>query len=125
MEVLGGAYKAVRLGEATASPILRKGEMSEQIIIALITAGLPVLATIITTIVRGRASAKHSAKQSILQMILEDHIAVNEGQLPTNYQNVLHEYDIYHKNGGNTYITERVEEYKRWFLKIQAESLDK
>lgn len=99
--------------------------MTEQIIIALITAGLPVLATIITTIIRGRASEKHSAKQSILQMILEDHLAVNEGQLPTNYQNILHEYDIYHKNGGNSYVQERVEEYKRWFARIQAESIDK
>lgn len=99
--------------------------MDNQIIIAIITAGFPVLATIITTIIRGRASAKHSAKQSILQMILEDHIAVNEGHLPTNYQNVLHEYDVYHKNGGNTYITERVEEYKSWFARIQAESIDK
>lgn len=99
--------------------------MNEQIIIALITAGFPVLATIITTIIRGRASAKHSAKQSILQMILEDHIAHAEGHLPTNYQNILHEYDVYHKNGGNSYITERVEEYKAWFAKIQVEALDK
>lgn len=99
--------------------------MNDQIIISLITAGLPVLATIITTIIRGRASEKHSAKQSILQMILEDHIAVNEGQLPTNYQNVLHEFDIYHKNGGNSYVEERVEEYKRWYNHIQAEHIDK
>ena len=48
--------------------------MSESVLIALISAGLPVLATIITTAIRGRASARHSAKQSILQMIMEDHI---------------------------------------------------
>lgn len=94
--------------------------MSEAVLIALISAGLPILTTIITTAIRGRASVKHSAKQSILQMILEDHIAHAEGHLPTNYQNILHEYDIYHKNGGNSYITEKVENYKTWFIKIQG-----
>ena len=94
--------------------------MSEAVLIALISAGLPIIATIVTTAIRGRASAKHSAKQSILQMIMEDHISVNEGATPTNYQNILHEYDIYHKNGGNSYVTEKVEDYKTWFIKVQG-----
>ena len=99
--------------------------MSEQIIISLITAGLPVLATAISSLANRRRTDRNAAKQSILQMIMEDHIAVHEGHLPTNYQNVLHEYDIYHKNGGNSYVSEKVEEYKAWFTKIEAAALDK
>lgn len=99
--------------------------MNEQIIISLITAGLPVLATAISSLANRRRTDRNAAKQSILQMIMEDHIAVHEGHLPTNYQNVLHEYDIYHKNGGNSYVSEKVEEYKRWFTKIESAALDK
>ena len=94
--------------------------MSDSVIIALISAGFPVLATAITAFVQWRSNEKHAAKQSILQMILEDHVAVNEGALPTNYQNILHEYDVYHKNGGNSYVTEKVEDYKTWFIKVQG-----
>lgn len=94
--------------------------MSESVLIALISAGLPTLATIVTTIFRGRASAKHSAKQSILQMIMEDHLAVAEKRLPTNYQNILQEYDIYHSKGGDTYVTEKVNEYKQWFIALEG-----
>lgn len=94
--------------------------MSEAVLIALISAGLPTIATIVTTIFRGRASAKHSAKQSILQMIMEDHLAVAEKRLPTNYQNILQEYDIYHSNGGDTYVTEKVNEYKQWFTALEG-----
>lgn len=94
--------------------------MSESVLIALISAGLPTLATIVTTIFRGRASAKHSAKQSILQMIMEDHLAVAEKRLPTNYQNILQEYDIYHSKGGDTYVTEKVNEYKQWFTALEG-----
>lgn len=93
--------------------------MSDTVLLALISLGsctVTAITTIITTIIRGRASARHSAKESILQMIMEDHMAVSEGHLPTNYQNVLDEYDIYHKAGGNSYITAKVEEYKQWFL---------
>ena len=95
--------------------------MSEAIIIALITAGFPTCATALTAFFQARTSKKNAAKQSILQMILEDHMAVQEGHLPTNYQNVLHEFDIYSKNGGNSYVAEKVEDYKRWFIEIEKE----
>lgn len=94
--------------------------MSDEVIVAIISAGLPVIATLITTVFRGRASARHSAKQSILQMIMEDHIAVAENRLPTNYQNILLEYDIYHQKGGDTYITTKVDEYKKWFIALEG-----
>ena len=99
--------------------------MTEGMLIALISAGLPTIATIITGIVQARANSRHSAKQSIFQMILEDHIAVQEGHLPTNYQNILNEYDAYHKAGGNSYVTEKVEDYKRWFVRIQSDKVPK
>lgn len=93
--------------------------MSDEVMIALISAGIPTIATAITAVIQARTNNKHAAKQSIFQMILEDHVAVNEGRLPTNYQNILHEYDVYHKNGGNSYVTEKVEAYKAWFIHIQ------
>lgn len=93
--------------------------MSEAIVVALITAGIPTVATAITASVQAHSSAKNAAKQSILQMILEDHMAVQEGHLPTNYQNILHEFDIYTKNGGNSYVHDKVEDYKKWWLEIE------
>lgn len=93
--------------------------MTEGIIIALISAGVPTIATAITAYFQARSSNKHAAKQSIFQMILEDHVAVSEGRLPTNYQNILHEYDVYHKNGGNSYVEKKVNEYIKWFGEIR------
>lgn len=98
--------------------------MTEGIIIALISAGIPTVATAITAYFQARSSNKHAAKQSIFQMILEDHVAWQERKLPTNYQNILHEYDEYHKNGGNSYVTEKVEDYKKWHARIQADALE-
>lgn len=95
--------------------------MSDEILIALISAGLPTIATTISAIAQSRLSKRHAAKQSIFQMILEDHIAVSEGHIPTNYQSILKEYDQYHKNGGNSYVTEKVEDYKEWFDAIEKE----
>lgn len=89
--------------------------MSDTVILALI--GLAsTITTVISTWLRGRASARNSAKSSIFQMILEDYIADSRGHLPTNYQNILSEYDNYHAKGGNSYLTQKVEDYKKWFL---------
>lgn len=98
--------------------------MSDTVALALISLGgtiVSAIVTVITTIIRGRASARHSAKQSILQMILEDYTADARGHVPTNYQNILGEYDEYHRTGGNSYITEKVEEYKKWFIAVEKE----
>ena len=89
------------------------------IITALITAGIPSTATVVVAFIQGRLMSKHAARQSILQLIMEDHMAVQEGRLPTNYQSVLLEYDNYKKAGGNSYITDKVDEYKKWFSGIQ------
>ena len=95
--------------------------MSDAVIIALITAGFPVLTTAITAICQSRAAKKNTAKDSILQMIMEDHLAVLEDGLPTNYQNILHEFDIYSKNGGNSYVHDKIEDYKKWFKHVEGE----
>lgn len=95
--------------------------MSDAVIIALITAGFPVLTTAITAICQSRAAKKNAAKDSILQMIMEDHLAVLEDGLPTNYQNILHEFDIYSKNGGNSYVHDKIDDYKKWFKHVEGE----
>lgn len=85
------------------------------IITALITAGIPSTATVVVAFIQGRLMSKHAARQSILQLIMEDHMAVAEGRIPTNYQSILLEYDNYKKAGGNSYVTDKVEAYKIWF----------
>ena len=95
--------------------------MSDGVLIALITAGIPTLTTAVTAVFQSRETKKNAAKSAILQMILEDHVANNEGHVPTNYQNVLQEFDKYTKNGGNTYVAEKVEDYQKWFKHVEGE----
>ena len=47
------------------------------------------------------------------------------GNIPENYQNILKEYDIYEKNGGNSYVHEKVDAYKKWYVAWQAKHIDK
>ena len=84
----------------------------------IITAIIPALVTIFTTISVKRQANKHSARQSILQLILEDKMRVFEKKLPENYQAIHQEYDEYLKSGGNSYIKEKVEDYKKWYESI-------
>lgn len=95
--------------------------MSDDIVIALITAGVPSAFTAITTFFQNRLSKKHAARNSILQLIMEDHITVAEGGFPANYKSVLLEFDVYKKNGGNSYCEEKVEQYKSWYAKVEEE----
>lgn len=93
----------------------------QEIIIAAISAGFPTIATIVTAKIQARTASKNAAKQSILQMILEDRMDWRDGKLPSNYQAILHEYDVYTQAGGNSYIKDRVEEYKAWHAKIEKQ----
>ena len=90
---------------------------------AIIVSIIGAIATIITTVISARKAGskadRYDAKNSIIMMIMEDRMLWNEGKLPINYQNILHEYDIYHENGGNSYISEKVEAYKAWFKEIE------
>ena len=97
--------------------------MSEAVLIALISAGIPTITTAIVGFIQSRTAQRNSAKSDILQMIMEDHLAVHEGHLPTNYQNIMTAYDRYHKAGGDSYITDKKDEYKGWFIKQEKEKL--
>ena len=91
--------------------------MSDGIIIALISAGIPAIVTIVTTLYQNREHRRNAAKQSILQMIMEDKMAwVIDKEFPTNYGRVCDEYVVYHNNGGNGEVTKKVEEYKEWYV---------
>lgn len=90
----------------------------ENIIIALITAGIPALITLITNHQTKKDNRMHSARQSILQLIMEDNIKVAQGKIPENYQAICSEFDSYTKNGGNSYIHEKVEDYFNWYKEL-------
>ena len=96
----------------------------EEIIIALIGSAATIITTLITSKKHQKHMDKSEAKTAILFMILEDKQQNDDGHLPVNYTNILHEYDIYHAAGGNSYITEKVEEYKKWYKEIET-GLDK
>lgn len=89
--------------------------MTEQIVIALITVVIPSLTTIITSLIAKKENYMHNAKQSILQLIVEDKIRVMEGGIPENKQNILKEFDLYSKKGGNSYVHEKVDNYVKWY----------
>lgn len=91
----------------------------EAIIVSIIGAIATIITTVISAHKAGSKADRYDAKNSIIMMIMEDRMLWNEGKLPINYQNILHEYDVYHSNGGNSYISEKVEAYKAWFKEIE------
>ena len=102
--------------------------MSDAIVIALIAAiagALPTVATIVTALIQARSNKRNFAKQSIFNLINDDMTRAMYGHIPENYQHVLEEYDQYHKNGGNSYLTSKVDEYKDWYINWQNEHIDK
>ena len=92
--------------------------MKLQIILTLITIGIPSITTIITTLITRKDNYMHNAKQSILQLIVEDKIRVMEGGIPENKQSILAEYDLYSKKCGNSYVHEKVDNYTKWYSTI-------
>lgn len=96
--------------------------MGEQIIISFITVGIPSLTTLLTYLIQRRESRMSSSKLNITQLIMEDEFGWQAfKQLPTNHDAILHEYDVYTKNGGNSDTHERVEAYKKWYIQVQTE----
>lgn len=89
----------------------------ENILIAFITVLIPSITTLITSHTNKKRTEMFSAKQSIFQMIIEDKIRTIEGNIPENYQAVLTEYDTYNKEGGNSYVHEKVDDYIKWYGK--------
>lgn len=88
---------------------------------------IPTTATAVSTVYMNSARKKdkdearklaemHASKASIQQMITQDIIRSEIlGRLPENKDNIEHEYDNYHKNGGNGTITRQVNEYLDWY----------
>lgn len=90
-----------------------------EIYIALISAGIPALVTLITSNNQKKLSKMQSAKQSILQMQMEDVISVELlHKLPYNHTNIHYEYDNYKSNGGNSDIDIKMKEYEDWYNNI-------
>lgn len=98
--------------------------MTTEIIIALIglvASSLAPIATIVTHRSTKKDLARIEMKNSILQMILEDEFGWETyGKIPVNYQNILHDFDIYKANKGNSYIEDKVEDYKKWFHEVES-----
>ena len=90
----------------------------ENIIISIITITIPSLTTLIVNHSTKKENRMHNAKQSIFQLILEDHIRVKEGRIPENLQEICKEYDEYTKNGGNSYVHKKYDEYIKWYEDI-------
>lgn len=104
----------------SGAPEPRKDKMGDSIIVALITAGVPSLATLFASLWQNRLSRRHSAKQSILQMCMEDQFNWEAfKKFPMNYGRIQDEYSVYHKNGGNGEVTKRVDEYNQWYKSVE------
>lgn len=94
----------------------------ENIIDLIIASAVPSIITLITSYCQRRLSHQHSAKQSILQMIMEDEFNyISFNKLPVNYSNIQAEYAVYHDNGGNGEITERVNDYYDWYHEVEKQ----
>lgn len=86
-----------------------------QIIVTAITICVPATVTLLTSNKLRRQANKHSTRSDIMQLIIEDHVRDIENKLPENYQAILDTYDEYTDSGGNSYIHQKVEEYKKWY----------
>lgn len=94
-------------------------ESTITIIVALIAAAVPTITTAICSYLQNRITKRHAAKQSILQLMMEDQMSYwHNGTLPVNFIAIHDEYDEYHKNGGNHYVTSKVQEYDDWIKSI-------
>lgn len=94
-------------------------EATITIFVALISAAVPTITTAICSYLQKRITKRHAAKQSILQLIMEDQINYwHNGILPVNFVAIHDEYDEYHKNGGNHYVTSKVQQYDKWLETI-------
>lgn len=95
--------------------------MGNEITIALISAGIPAVVTLITALIQSRGNRKRAAQQSILIWIMHDQLEYEQtGQLPKHYEKIHAEYEEYSRNGGNGIITGEVKKYDDWIRKIEG-----
>lgn len=86
-----------------------------EIISPIIVACISAVVTLVTSHSDRKENRMHASRESILQLILEDKVNVDHGKIPENKENILHEYDEYRQNGGNSYIVEKVKDYLIWY----------
>lgn len=92
----------------------------DEVIVTLISIGIPSTVTLITHILDRRFATKSDTRQVILQMILEDRFYWrDEHKLPLNWQHIQDEYAKYAKAGGNGEISKKVHEYNDWYKTIE------
>jgi len=96
-----------------------------QVLVAVITVCVPATVTLFSNKSIKRQANKHACRQSILQLIFEDRVRALEGFPPENYQAILDEFDEYQRNGGNSYIHDKVDDYKKWYKKQTSKKVDK
>lgn len=102
--------------------------MDSAILIALITA-VPTTATAVSTVYLNskrkkdrdeaeQRARRDAAKNSILNMMTQD-IIYSEilKKAPENHKAILKEFDEYTKNGGNSWLKEKVQIYMNWYDK--------
>lgn len=87
--------------------------MIEAILVAVITALIPAVVNLITSGKVMRRSRLESAKSHILTLITEDRVRMLSKQDPINYQHIMYEFDRYRRYGGNSYMCDKVKEYKK------------
>ena len=93
------------------------------IIIQCFSTCIPAVVTIITSRGLKIIAKKHASRQSILQLILEDKFRVEvEHKNPENFKAIMDEYDEYKKCYGNHYITDKVDEYHKWYKEINKKA---
>lgn len=60
-------------------------------------------------------SEQSRIRSEIMQLIMEDKLSVMEGELPSNYKDIMALYDYYDSQHWNTYIHRKVDAYEAWY----------
>ena len=86
----------------------------ETILVALISAGIPALTTLLVNHTSKKKQEKQAKRSNIMALISMDKINVLEGKLPINAFAIHQQYDEYKALGGNSFIADVVSDYDEW-----------
>ena len=86
----------------------------ETILVALISAGIPALTTLLVNHTSKKEQEKQAKRSNIMALISMDKINVLEGKLPINAFAIHQQYDEYKALGGNSFIADVVSDYDEW-----------
>lgn len=93
--------------------------MSDAIIIALISAGIPACVTLWTSRKTKVDAEKQSKRASILALITMDKVNWQEGKPPVNQVSIHRLFDEYVALGGNSFIVDVMDDYDEWVKTIE------